>query len=190
MGKLVLVSKISLIIFFVSLNQLAYGESQNLCSEGEVAVLSCAFDGGKFVSLCTNGAISGDGKVSIKGDYLDYRYGKPGSIELTLPKKRTAPNKVFKGYFEHSTSGVAGNYINQRKLRVSIANGAYTYEIEDEYSLNTTYESEVWGINLKVMKSGKTIANKSCIEGSENYLGDIDLFTRWGFEVVRGPVYE
>jgi hypothetical protein len=181
---------ISLIIFFVSLNQIAYGGSQTLCSEDEVAVLSCAFEGGKFVSLCTNGTIAADGKASIKGDYLEYRYGKPGSIELTLPKKRTAPDKVFTGYFGYSTSAVAGNYINQRKLRVSIANGAYAYEIEDEYSLNTTYESEVWGINLTVMKSGKTIANKSCMEGSENYSGDIDIFTRWGFKIVESPAHE
>lgn len=88
-----LVSRISLIIFFVSLNQIAYGGSQTLCSEGEVAVLSCAFEGGKLVSLCTNETIDADGKVSIKGDYLDYRYGKPGSIELTLPKKRQPQTK-------------------------------------------------------------------------------------------------
>jgi len=62
----------------------------SLCTDGENEILSCAMEkGGKQLSICASP------DLSETGGMLQYRFGKPGAVELTLPADGIAPQGVI-----------------------------------------------------------------------------------------------
>lgn len=56
-----------------------------LCAEGEATIFNCAIDeGGKFLSVCG----SKMGPLFEGRGYIQYRFGRPGNIELEYPRER------------------------------------------------------------------------------------------------------
>ncbi len=77
--------------------QLAHGAS-SLCSKSETTYFACTIKGGKVVSLC--GKVfetdkRGD-RVDVDKQWLQYRFGAPGAIELAYPRSKANSVGNFK----------------------------------------------------------------------------------------------
>jgi hypothetical protein len=64
--------------------------ASTLCTKGEVSYFSCKANTGKTISLC--GQVFSVGKAGVKealeAPWLQYRYGRPGALELVYPAVR------------------------------------------------------------------------------------------------------
>lgn len=70
----------------------------SLCSKSETTYFSCTTKGGKVVSLC--GKVfetdkRGD-RVDVEDQWLQYRFGAPGAIELSYPRSKGNSIDSFK----------------------------------------------------------------------------------------------
>lgn len=96
------------------------------CTSGEIDYFTCKIkDSEKIVSLC-GGLFRDDTYATseINSDaWIQYRFGKKGSIQLTYPAKKKQPlGKYF-----------SGDYILANDARVyslTFKSGSYTYEIQ------------------------------------------------------------
>jgi hypothetical protein len=66
---------------------------QTLCKPQESVVMSCSVQSGKIVSLCASD------DLGVARGYMQYRYGRPTSVELTFPGTEVPLPSGFK-YFE------------------------------------------------------------------------------------------
>lgn len=66
-------------------------QPQSLCRGEEKIIFSCAVTpGARIVSLCASNALD------HRRGYLQYRYGKPGAIELQFPQARANTQIAFR----------------------------------------------------------------------------------------------
>jgi hypothetical protein len=98
--------------------------AQGLCAKGETVFFSCPVQGGKLISLCGN--IGDGGDPTGAGPWLQYRYGRAGTIELGYPTTKQASLAKFKG--EHVLSHLAGAEMTSES--VSFVSGGIGYRIE------------------------------------------------------------
>ena len=94
--------------------------STSLCRVEEQAFFSCAVTGSaKFISLC------GSKSLDARRGYLQYRFGKPGAVELQFPRARANTQRVFR--YAH--------YLRARvdRTEVTFDNEGYRYVIFDYY---------------------------------------------------------
>ena len=93
----------------------------SLCDKSEKIVFSCAVKGsGKIVSLCSSP------KLNKSEGYLQYRYGRPGRVELEFPKLRAESRKLF-SYSHYFRAQVDST-------EISFTVNGYTYSVFDEYN--------------------------------------------------------
>lgn len=86
------------------------------CSPDETTLFSCELSKGKLVSLCASH------DLSPKAGYLQYRFGKPGNVELALPKQ---PQGIPKDLALTHSKDASAEY-----NAVSFMNGEYySYEL-------------------------------------------------------------
>jgi hypothetical protein len=64
--------------------------ASTLCTKGEVSYFSCKANNGKTISLC--GHVFSTDKLGaakdVENPWLEYRYGRPGALELVYPASR------------------------------------------------------------------------------------------------------
>ena len=97
----------------------AFG-APSLCGSDEQVFFNCLMKGSaKRVSLCGSRSLDRD-----KG-YLQYRFGRPGAIELEFPKERLGSPRQFR--FAH--------YVRYQVDRTELGfeNGGYQYVLYDDY---------------------------------------------------------
>jgi hypothetical protein len=93
----------------------------SLCDKGEKVVFSCAVKRtGKIVSLCSSP------KLSKTEGYLQYRFGRPGKVELEFPKDRSTSQGAFK-YSHYFRAQVDST-------EISFTVDGYTYSVFDEFN--------------------------------------------------------
>lgn len=91
-----------------------------LCQADEQVLFSCPVKKGKKIaSLC------GSKDLTDKTGYLQYRFGRAGSIELEFPKERRDTQTMFR--YAH--------YLRPQvdRFAVSFALGGYTYAVVENY---------------------------------------------------------
>src|SRR5688500_7423875 len=99
----------------VLLLALAAPPAASLCTEGERQAMSCEVKSGKTVSLCLEGQLD---QVVLR-----YRFGKPGAVELELPRGKTPAEKAWVGSW---------GYSGKRRTpegRLETRNEGVTYEV-------------------------------------------------------------
>jgi hypothetical protein len=98
-----------LLLFFSSL-----GFSQTLCLKNETDFFSCTTTNKKLISIC--GEMSSNDSSS---DWLQYRFGRQGHVELIYPESRIG-----------STSKFEGNTFNRYSVvDLRFINGQYAYSV-------------------------------------------------------------
>lgn len=129
------------------------------CKPGEEAVLSCPVGGGKVLSLCATGA-----NGPADGLKMQYRFGKPGAVELSYPD-RMAPAK---GRFFLSTTPFSGG----GEERIRFRSGSYDYVVFqrtlagawNDDGTRDHYQDE----GVAVERDGKVVGKQICAGGLEN----------------------
>lgn len=92
--------------------------SRSLCRAGEQIIFSCSVaKAAKLVSLC------GSQKLDNRRGYLQYRFGKPGAVELQFPEERANTQLAFR-YAHYFRAQVD-------RTEVTFNNNGYRYVIFD-----------------------------------------------------------
>jgi hypothetical protein len=90
------------------------------CGASEAVIFSCRIKGStKILSLC------GSKQLSKDAGYLQYRFGRPGAVELTFPEEKRNSQAQF----------LYNHYLRAQvdETQVTFKNGAFTYSIYDRY---------------------------------------------------------
>lgn len=104
--------------------------AQSLCQKGETDHLSCPTNGGKkILSVCSN--IDEQGNVT-EDSWVQYRFGKPGKIELAFPKEKKGSLAKFDG-----------NYFSPHGQTTSVSDLRFTSgQVAYSVDLNRFYEND------------------------------------------------
>jgi hypothetical protein len=89
----------------------------SLCTQDEKTIWSCETTGRKIVSIC------GSRELNKERGYLQYRFGRPGRVELEYPRQRQNTQTAF-SYFRYTRPLVT--YLGLR-----FQTGGYDYEVYD-----------------------------------------------------------
>lgn len=127
--------------------------SSGLCGAGETAWFSAAVEGSeKTVSICGSASLEGSGA------WIDYRFGKPGQIELQFPPKPSGSLDVFtvRRYTRFRTT----------YLKLEFDNGGYNYAILEFHEVDADPE---YSATLRVRRNsdGNDVASFKLIPQSE-----------------------
>ena len=95
-------------------------QSSSLCRDEEKIIFYCAVaPGARIVSLCASNALD------HRRGYLQYRYGKPGAIELQFPEARANTQLAFR-YAHYFRAQVD-------RTEISFDNRDYRYTLFDYF---------------------------------------------------------
>lgn len=104
-----------LIAGFIALTNLVYAEPvATHCTDNELTLFSCSLKKSKTVSVCASK------DLSPKSGYLQYRFGKLGKIEITIPK-------LLNGLPEFDLHASKDSHAEYSSLVIS--NGPFNYSI-------------------------------------------------------------
>ena len=126
--------------------------ASSLCAPNETVVFACAI-GQKQASLCASA------DLSETAGSLNYRFGKPGAVELSYPAPGADPHKAFT---IASISPGAGDFV-----RFSQAGSTYSV-----YSLVTKQPGQFFVDGVLVSQGKKVLADLRCKEqalGPDNW---------------------
>jgi hypothetical protein len=130
--------------------------STTLCQPDEQVIFSCDLSGsGKYVSLC------GSKKLTREEGYLQYRFGRPGAVELEFPKDKDSTKKQFT--YDHYFRALVD------RTNISFENGGYTYTVFDDYEGDVKPETREAGV--KIERSGKETSMRCKGRAMANYQG-------------------
>jgi hypothetical protein len=136
--------------------------SPTLCESGEEVLFSCS-TGKKVISICASK------DLAREHGYMQYRFGLPGKVELSVPSDRSMPaaNSIVSGSLMFSGGG--GAY-----LRFNAA--GYDYVVY-------TAIGKGWGEKdgVAIERGGKPLAHVSCTDVPVSKLGS-DLFDKAGLK--------
>ena len=129
-------------------------ESSGHCVSGEVEFFGCEVDGGKVASLCGVGA------------GLQYRYDRPGTIELSAPEPASIEGFRF----------TRESWARSQATAVSLVNDDVVYWLIDKSCSGAMGEGEMNNFNgLEVLRGQETLASMRCktqARGDLDALGD------------------
>ena len=96
------------------------GDATSLCRAEEQLFFTCQVTGSsKLISLC------GSKSLDARRGYLQYRFGKPGAVELQFPRDRANTQRVFR-YAHYFRAQVD-------RTEVTFDNEGYRYVVFDYY---------------------------------------------------------
>ena len=133
----------------------SFAAEHSHCSASEKAIFNCRIkDSSKIVSLC------GSSDLSSKKGYLQYRFGRPGNVELQFPKNKQGSQDRFRWahYFRFQVD----------RTEVSFNNGGYKYTLFHYYEGDLEPPTTTGGIRV-----GET--ELSCIDPIINELPKLEL---------------
>jgi hypothetical protein len=122
------------------------------CTAEETVYFSCS-TGKKLLSYC------GSGTISATSGYLQYRFGTPDKLEITVPATKDIASKSF--FFESETNARADQIYT-----LSVKNGRTKYMLESQ-------EGRAGTGTLTVIQNGP-IATLECKTIYENLLNRLE----------------
>lgn len=131
--------------------------ADTLCRYNERVIFSCRLKGkgGKTVSVC------GSRIITATRGYMQYRYGKPGAVEIILPEQRGIPAKSFTGALQ--------TLAKSETAWLRVRNGKFGYVVYGFVGLDDL------PTGLAVQKDGKTIADLSCEESMSGSMPAVEF---------------
>jgi hypothetical protein len=132
----------ALVLMAASANPKTIVNVTSLCRAEEQVFFSCRVTGSsKLTSLC------GAKSLDARRGYLQYRFGKPGAIELQFPRDRANTQRVFR-YAHYFRAHVDRN-------ELTFDNNGYRYVVFDYYDAD---------IKPAVRESGVRVRRHGAIE--------------------------
>jgi hypothetical protein len=123
------------------------------CAASETVIFSCRIKGSpKVLSLC------GSKNLTKDVGYLQYRFGRPGKVELQFPeeKQNSQAQFLFEHYFRAQVDRTA----------VKFKNGGYEYSIYDAYEGEEAPARNYRGVSIEYIGSEGDSADAN--KGGEN----------------------
>ena len=158
----------SAILMGLGVVSLQTGDAQgavSLCGQDEAVMFTCPVAGNKVLSVCSSKVASTD------TGFLQYRYGKAGKTEISLPAAKTAPSKSAQGG-TLAFSGGGGAYLR-------FQNGStdyYVYTAIGKWGKNGKTATKA---GVAVESKGKLKTNIRCTAPETSELGP-DMFEKMG----------
>lgn len=147
------------LIAAVSLSALARGDGSSLCNAEEKSIFSCEVRGsGKLASLCSSNVVTRD-----KG-YIQYRFGRPGKIELEFPTGTKETQQKFR-YAHYSRFQVD-------RTEVTFGINKHSYTLFDSSEGNEKTIERVRGISIALPTKEKR--ELLCSSNATGSLADLE----------------
>jgi len=145
----------------IAAQALPKNQSSSLCRAEEQVIFSCAVaPGARTVSLCASSALD------HRRGYLQYRYGKPGAIELQFPQARANTQLVFR--FAHYFRAQVD------RIEISFDNDGYRYTIFDYYEGDTNPAMPVAGVRVRQHGARGSETEIQCQNRASSQLGKLE----------------
>jgi len=128
------------------------------CRMGEQVLFNCKVDRGpKIISLC------GSKQLTDKKGYLQYRFGKPGAIELQFPQNLGGSQAAFR--YDH--------YFRYRVDRTDLhfENGGYEYVLFNHWEGDVKPEKTAAGVSVTRAKNDQDSVQQTCRGNAVSRLG-------------------
>jgi len=135
--------------------------SSSLCRAEEQVIFSCTVTpGARTVSLCASGVLD------HRRGYVQYRFGKPGAVELQFPQARANTQLAFR--YAH--------YFRARvdRTEVSFDNQGYRYVIFDYYVGEITPVTAVAGVRVIKLGARQPETDLRCQGKALSKLGSLE----------------
>jgi len=150
-----------IILSFCALSTAAHAAS-TLCLTNEDTIFSCSA-GKKVISVCASKGLTAE------HGYLQYRFGSPAKVELTIPADRLVPPASSAASRTLVFSGGGGAYLRFKT-------GAYDYVVY-------TAIGRGWGVKdgVAIEKDGKPLTHISCKDVPLSKMGE-EFFAKTGLK--------
>ena len=148
-------------IFVLSVQPFIHAGSAQLCREAERSIFSCSFANGKSVSVCAH-------NVKSSGEYMEYRFGKPGNVEMSLVAKGASASRFHKAEILYASNAEEILWVKNKSTIYMIhlpVRGSPSLEVRDR---------------------GKTLAHFQCQHGWGGTT--VDLKDKSPFVIDHGSV--
>jgi hypothetical protein len=142
------------------------------CTPNEQVIFSCPTGKQKIVSVCASQDLSSN------SGYLEYRFGKPGALEIVLPAGGKDPTDAAEAGTFSSMNGSAASFIRFKKGDYAYV--TYSAEVSDGVAADGT-RNWMSQEGVVVEKSGKLLANLLCKEGADDNMSADFLYETAGF---------
>lgn len=146
--------------------------ADSLCSAGERVVFSAFVEGSnKLVSICSSS------RLDDRQGYLQYRFGRPGKVELQFPSSKQNTQKAFT-YIRYTRPLVT-------YLTVKFSTADYQYSIHEDNDAEMKPPSNAAYITITPLReragdsSELTIRLRGRVKGSLMNLEDVVLNEPW-----------
>jgi hypothetical protein len=129
------------------------GAAESHCGEGETVWFSAAVEGSsKLVSIC------GSASLEAEGAWLEYRFGRPGEIELRFPAESAGSLSAF----------TIRRYTRPRTtyLKLEFDNGGYNYAILEGHQADEDPQSTA-SLRVRRQSDGKDVADLDLVMSTE-----------------------
>ncbi len=153
--KFVLFVSLPLLLFLVT------PQPGSLCNTDEKIIFSCTIkENAKTVSLCSSR------ELTKERGYLQYRFGRPGKIELEFPKSREKTQQSFK-YSHYFRAQVD-------LTEISFTSNNYQYSVFSDYNGEERPARSVQGVTVTA-PDGKevTLTCRGRAKADYSNLGDV-----------------
>jgi len=133
----------------------------SLCRTEEQVIFTCALAGsGKRLSLC------GSKLLDHRRGYLQYRYGKPGAIELQFPQARANTQQAFR-YAHYFRAQVD-------RTEISFDTQDYRYTLFDYYEGDVKPTIAVAGVRISKHRTNGPETELQCGGKPTSTLGSLE----------------
>jgi hypothetical protein len=136
-------------------------QASSLCRDEEQVIFSCAVNPGeRIVSLCASSV------VDHRRGYLQYRYGKPGAVDMQFPQARANTQRAFR-YAHYFRAQVD-------RTEVSFDNHGYRYTIFHYYEGDVTPATTDAGVRVSKHGATEPQTELQCHGNIQKTLGRLD----------------
>ncbi len=136
-------------------------QTQSLCRDEEKVIFSCAVaPGARIVSLCASNTLD------HRRGYLQYRYGKPGAIELQFPQPRANTQLAFR-YAHYFRTQVD-------RTEVSFDNQGYHYTLFDYFEGDVKPAIIAAGVRVSKLDAKGAETEFRCVAKPTSNLGKLE----------------
>ena len=111
-----------------------------------------------MVSVCTSK------NFNAKRGYIQYRYGRPGKVELQYPKSRKRSHSAFI-FYASLKRGI-------EYAELSFSNGKRNYDVFEQSDFNQEEPVETQGVSVK-LPSGKNI-DINCVKPPKDSISSLE----------------
>lgn len=146
----------------------------SLCAAEEFDMFNCAISGsGKLLSICA----SKSSELERGRGYVQYRFGRPGRVELEFPRERRGSTRAFTLTYDES-SDPAGPVRRSASGALTFLSGGYRYTVRETFRMGERPEEAEKNGWVEVAPAGGANSSAAarefrCLDPVQGTLGNL-----------------